>query len=129
MFQARKIKGELAFDAERFLNYLQTLKDGNYWIEIKRVSAKRSLQQNNYYWFCLRIISETSGHTPEELHEIYKRMFLLPQFIKYRGKELKMPNTTTKLNKGEFFEYMERISAEAADMGISLPEAKSFNPY
>src|SRR3990167_4162214 len=97
-------------------------KDGDYVLEIYRKNIKRSGQQNNYYWgVVLETISESIGHTSEELHEIFKRKFLPPQIVTYRGKEIKMPNTTTKLSTIQFSEYLAKIFIEAGELGISIP--------
>lgn len=91
-------------------------------VQIERVKAKRSNQQNAYLWGVVYpTISYDTGHTPEELHEIYKRMFLAPKYIRYNGKEIKLPRSTKNLNKIEFGEYLERIFAEAGSLGIHIP--------
>ena len=41
------------------------------------------------------------------------------------GKEIKVPSSTTELNKIEFGEYIEKIRAEVAPMGIVIPEANN----
>lgn len=82
----------------------------------------RSSQQNRYYWgVVLKTIAEHTGHTEMELHEVFKRMFLPPKIITYRGTQVRLPNSTTQANTLEFTDYLERIRAEAGIMGIEIP--------
>lgn len=93
-------------------------------VMVKRVTGTRSVPQNSYYFgVVLECISRTTGHSATELHEIFKRMFLPPIVTVYRGREIRMPGSTSRLNKSEFSEYVMRISAEAAQMGIEVPKA------
>lgn len=90
---------------------------------IRRVTGTRSVPQNSYYFgVVLKCVSRTTGHSPAELHEIFKRMFLPPVVSVYRGREMRMPGSTASLDKSQFAEYLMRISAEAASMGIEIPQ-------
>lgn len=114
----RKLKLDLR---DRFQEWLDQL-DGreiSLWIKPRR--KVRTLSQNAYYWVVLEIISKSTGHTPEELHEIFKRSFLPPRITVWRGKNIYMPKTTTILTKSEFGEYLEKIIREAAEMSIVIP--------
>jgi hypothetical protein len=83
----------------------------------------RSLNQNAYYWFCLGLISQSQGNTPEELHKIFKSMFCPRKYIKYKGKEVSMPKSTADMTVSEFMEYFDRVKQEASELGVLLPEA------
>jgi len=101
--------------------------NGKYQMSIERIKSKRSDNQNRYYWGAvLPEISAHTGHTIDELHEIFKRLFLPPIVVKYRGRDIKMPRSTTKLGKGDFVEYIMRISAEAGQLGITLPDPEDY---
>jgi hypothetical protein len=89
---------------------------------IKRETGTRSDSQNNYLWGVVyKVISDYNGDTVNSLHEYFKRTLLPPQFIKVMGKEIKIPASTTKLNKSEFAEYVMRIGAEVAPLGVIIP--------
>lgn len=95
--------------------------------ELGLVIAKRykdrSDRQNGYYWgVVLKIISDHTGHSTEELHEIFKRKFLPPRILTYRGTTFKVPMSTTESDTLEFTDYIERIRAEAGTMGITIPD-------
>lgn len=84
--------------------------------------STRSLRQNAYLWgFVYPIIAASTGNTTEDLHMAFKDMFLPRKFVKLGAKEIEVRKTTTDLTPGEFNEFIERICAEAATMGISIP--------
>ena len=94
-------------------------------MRIDRETGIRSFNQNSWYWgVVLKTISENYGHSAKELHEIYKRMFIPPKFIKYKNREIKLPQSTSDLSKNDFGEYIERIRAEVASDGIVIPDPK-----
>lgn len=96
--------------------------DKDVFVTIDTKSPKRSESQNNYYWgVVLPLISESTGHSINEMHEIMKRLHLPPKIVRYRGREIKMPNSTATLTKSDFVEYVERIKVEAADLGVNIP--------
>lgn len=104
--------------------YIASLPEGT---EVGLIIAKRqkdrSDRQNGYYWgVVLKLIAKDTGHTEEELHEIFKRKFLPPKVVTYRGVGIKMPSSTTEASTLEFTDYIERIRAEAGTMGITIPD-------
>src|SRR3990167_9701081 len=67
LFNAELKRGILKFNREAFLQHLQRLRDGRYWIEIKRVQAKRSNEKNKFWhghW--LPIIAQHFGYPDPE---------------------------------------------------------------
>lgn len=107
-------------------HHLEKWEDKKVWITVERVQSKRSLNQNAYYWVCLGIIAEHTGHSPEELHRIFKGLYLPRKETVLNGKKYMLTGSTTDLNKGEFVEYMMRVTAEAGDMGIALPSPDEY---
>ncbi len=91
-------------------------------VTIEKRTLPRSNQQNKYYWGAvLPVIAQETGHTEEELHEIYKRMFLPRKTIKYKDHEYPVPGSTTDCDISDFTAYVERVRAEAATLGINVP--------
>lgn len=109
---------------QKFQEYLTTLEGQEIRIVVKRKRFKaRSLNQNAWYWGAiLPEIAKHTGHTPEDLHEIYKKMFLPKRFTVYHDQEIELLPTTTTLTTAEFGEYIERIRGDAAEMGIVIPD-------
>ncbi len=113
-----------------FVKYLATLK-GLVSIQIVQRKAKRSLNQNAYYWVCLSIIGDELGYTKEEMHGIFGMMYLKEYTSITNGKtgeiiEIEMIRSTTTLNKVEFGEYLNRIIQWAAEMGVILLTPEEF---
>jgi len=80
-------------------------------VKIEVVKAKRSDSQNSYYWLYLGIIERETGNTAQDLHDLFKRKFLPPEFKNVLGIELKIPASTTKLSKSDFGTYLDKICA------------------
>lgn len=117
--------GKIVLDnPERLKNYLQSLKTKEIEITVGKRESLRSLRQNAYYWAYLGIISDATGDIQNDLHEYFKRALLPPRFIKVRGKEIKIPATTTKLDKKQFGDYLERI---CACTNIPIPDIESID--
>ncbi len=83
--------------------------------------AKRSLDQNSFYWLYLGVIANETGHTEEELHRIFKGLFLPKKPVVLKGKTYMLAGSTSDLNKPQFSEYMMRICAET---NVPIPETK-----
>ena len=139
-------------NSQAFKSAMQELKDGEVFVTVQRARATRSLAQNAYYWgVVVELISEDSGHTPDEIHEYLKQRFLpkrlaiangngvvaetepkglfrrVAQFL--FGHESTAPDTvviggsTTRLNKIEFGEYVSDIQRWAAEeLDIVMPD-------
>jgi hypothetical protein len=124
LFYAKSVNSELVFDNQKAIKeYLFSVNNKTLKVNIDKEYGVRSLDQNSWLWAGVyKPIADYTGNTETELHEVFKRMFLPPRFIKYRGKEIKIPNSTTKLNKLEFGDFVERIRVEVGQMGITIPE-------
>lgn len=107
---------------DRFNTWLATLK-GNVELIVRKTKSQRSGQQNRFYWAYLEIIAAETGHGPNELHEYFKRRHLPPRFAKILGHDIKLPATTTELNKAEFSAYIMGIEAET---GVPAPATESY---
>lgn len=88
---------------------------------------ERSNPQNKYYWsVCIGIISEHTGFTPEETHEILKYKFLKDgKLIKHRNGNIYtefFTKSTAQLDTKEFEEYLSQIRIWASsDLGAYIP--------
>jgi hypothetical protein len=92
-------------------------------VTVEKRKLNRSQRQNRYYWgVVLDLIAKETGHTTEELHEIYKRMFLPRKVIEYKKREIPVPTSTTDCDITDFHNYIERVRAEAASMNINVPD-------
>lgn len=96
--------------------------------KIEYVEETRSLSQNAYYWVYLDVIAGETGHTPKELHALFKRKFLPRTFKLVLGEHVEMEETTTELKKSEFTEYLDRIVA-LTNVPLPDPIAAGYLPH
>ena len=129
-FGAKLIEGKLKLEnPERFKQYLSRFKpEEELQVVVSKWKRQRSNQQNRYYWgVVLFTIALETGHTEEELHEVFKRMFLPKKFVKWNEKEIAMPGSTTEQDTLAFNQYIEKIIIEAGTLGISIPTPDEFS--
>lgn len=108
---------------------LASWKDGEVTVRIERAHATRSLPQNAWYWGCiLALLSEHTGYTVDEMHDVCKAKFIPKRLALQDGNgeiqgEYVIGGTTTRLNKIQFGEYCEAIRSWAAqDLGCVIPD-------
>lgn len=122
IFYGKSIKGNIVWDNNKALmEYLVSVEGKSLTIKIDREKTVRSHNQNSYYWFYLRLIANDTGHSEDELHQLFKRIFLPPEFKTILGTEVKIPRTTKNLSKWEFGQYLDKICAKT---GVPLPDVK-----
>lgn len=91
------------------------------------VSTIRSNEQNKYYWgVCVYLISEYTGFSTEETHEVLKHLFLRKEVIlkqKSGAYNIHITESTTQLTTGEFKRYLEEIQKWASEaLGLIIPD-------
>ncbi len=96
---------------------------------VRRRRAARSLQQNKYWWgVCVQLVSEHTGYTPEEVHDLAKQMFIPKRLAVADGNgeingEFVIGGSTREMNTQEFSEFTERFKQWAAeDLDIYIPD-------
>src|SRR4029078_816659 len=105
------------------------LKDGKYIVEINDYN-KRSDQQNRYYWGLVVPLVQKGIEdygtelTKEETHEFLKARFNVADLVNQdTGETINLPLSTTRLNKEQFGEYIEKIQRFGAEfLGIEIPD-------
>ena len=117
------MKGKLITETDRkglieYINKLILTKPF-YW-EIKRKVVRRSISQNRLERLWLACIEDETGTPADNLHDIFKEMFLEPEIVEWNGVEKKV-YTSRNLGTILFGVFLDRIQAEAGDMGIVLP--------
>lgn len=109
------------FNYKRFVQYLKENHGKEFRIEL--LVRTRSMSQNNLYWMYLDLIERETGNNANDLHEYFRRALLAPKTLKVMNKEIKVPMSTTELNKVEFSDYMEKICAET---GVPIPDTENY---
>lgn len=94
-------------------------------IEVHLVESTRSEQQNRYYWgVVIRLISEHTGFTADEVHEVFKKRFLTYK-KKYQGKIYEFTKSTTELKVSDMATYLDKVIKYATEhLGIIIPDAE-----
>lgn len=112
-FIAHIENGKLALNTpEAWKRYLLGFKDRTELVmDIDRKKNTRSLSQNRYYWLYLNVIETETGNDANDLHELFKRLFLPSTDRTILGTSIRLPASTTELSKHDFSEYMEKICA------------------
>ena len=100
---------KIQFKDENYIFNLDKFEDQDVDLIIKKQTSSRSDKQNRYYWAYLKIIEDETGNDSNDLHEFLKRKILPPVFITVLGQEIKIPASTTKLDKFQFTEYINKI--------------------
>jgi len=109
-------------DKKSFASWLSVHKDKKIVLQGKRYSKHRSNNQNSYYWgVVLKIISDSTGHTVDELHEALKFKFNR-KFVDLNGHNVPIGGSTTDMGTVDFEGYLESVRIWAAtEMGLSIP--------
>lgn len=124
IFYGKAKNGEIEWDNKNTVfKYLTSLEGKAIHCQIEQMKSKRTLDQNALYWMYLTIISRETGELESNLHEVFKRLCLPPQFITYKGRQIKIPGSTTKLSKSAMGEYLDRICAET---NVPIPDTEEY---
>lgn len=125
VFSGRITGGKLHVRGWRPLDW----RDCEVTITVEKKHAIRSLEANRYYFgVCLRLLSDHTGYTVDELHEWAKARFL-PKHVAILDDngtvvdDLVIGGTTTRLNRVQFYEFVEALRQFAAEkLDISIPD-------
>jgi hypothetical protein len=115
-------KGIIEWTNKRALfDYLLANDGVNMYATIDKVKNVRSLDQNAFMWVYLEIIAQETGNIADDLHRLFKGLFLPKKTIKVRGKSYTMSGSTTDLSKGEMTMYLDQICALT---NVPIPDPK-----
>lgn len=118
--KVEKRDGRVSLDTD--LDYLfSTLKNGSYSLILKRVSEKRTINQNDLMWMWFKCIENSTGTEKNDIYMYYCKKFLC-KVIRIGEKVEKVYETSSMLNTAQMTEFMNKIQADAAsELGIMLP--------
>ncbi len=108
---------------DRFRAHRKTLEGERIDLILRKRTSQRSDNQNRYYHgVIIKLLSESTGYTADEMHENLKRMFLS---TKDEHGLIRIGSTAT-LKTLEFKDYLDKIIRWAAiDLGVPIPEPDS----
>jgi len=135
IFKAKVINGNLIFNDNDKLNTYLLKFSANDSLEVilRKESKLRSLRQNRYYWaVIISMLSEELGHSEDEMHEIFKAMFLTNEVdlvTKTGNRHFNITKSTTELTTKKMEVYLEKIRMFAEmelDIFLPLPNEVDF---
>ena len=87
--------------------------------------SNRSTRQNSWLWACTTILSKELGYEKDKMHEIIKFKFLKREIVTDQGEVLEWIDSTAKLSKEDFAEFMEgliRWSIQTFNVSLPYPD-------
>jgi len=112
----------LVDDRARWRKALARFRGKRITLTLGRELRPRTLQQLRYlFGVVYALLSEWSGHTPEELHEAMKRRHLTEIKPLPNGEELVTTGSTTNQSTLTMAEFIDRVLADAAGWGVEIP--------
>ena len=129
-FKVKILDGNIQFKSdfhkELFHKWLAQYNDKEVSLLIDTDKSKRSDDQHRYlFGVYYRLISEETGHTTEELHSLFKGMFL-SEVREVLGNKVRVQTSSTTLSKSQFSEFIQDI---AHYTGIVPPNTEAHLGY
>lgn len=120
----RKLQTE--FDRTMVISYIQRLDIKKlHTVEVLQKKFNRSISQNSLYWLWLTCIEQETGNDRDELHELFKKKYIIPETKEVFGEELIFYTTKNK-DTSQFKEYLDKIQIFAnTELSITLPDPES----
>lgn len=93
-------------------------------VYVTNKKPKRTEQQNRYYWgVYLPAIAAETGNDVDDLHALFKGLFLSKGIAMVLGHKVRKAKSTTELSTGKFLEYIQRIEQLT---GVMAPPTDEF---
>lgn len=93
-----------------------------YEVVIRKKAKQRTTRQNRFYFGpVLECFSNWMGDTKDNLHKLFKVKFLGVEKTIVDGVELVEPKSSADLTVEEFGLFLDKVSATALTLGITLP--------
>ena len=108
-------------EANEAFTYLSQLSGKEAVVEIRKISPRRSLSQNNYLHLLLTAFGDYYGYTLEEAKTVYK--YLNKDIYYYRKRNLGFWRSSADLTKDEMTRSIDRFRQASAEQGYELPLA------
>jgi len=101
-----------------FEQFLATIK-GDHILTISSLYKARSSQQNKYmYGVVYKMISDQTGYSMEEVHDLMRMMFWSKEV-----QGVKVPRSTTEFSTIEMEDYLSKIRMFSSQkLGLYIPE-------
>jgi hypothetical protein len=110
-------------DRDMVISYLKRLDLKKlYTVDVIEKKATRTISQNSLYWLWLTCIEFETGNDRNELHDIFKKMWIEPKTVEKFGVKIER-FTTTDLNTIQFKYFLDHVQIFAStELTITLPD-------
>lgn len=98
-----------------------------YEVIVQPYNKKRSLRQNKLLWNMYKPISEYTGYTEEELHELFKAVCIGYDVFTFNGEQFLKPKSSTRLTVKGMTKMLEKIMIVGSFLEVNLPIPDSLN--
>lgn len=106
----------------RALEAIQGLDLAQPWeVVVRPFKPRKTDPQRNTLHLWLRVMADETGHSIEELKHYIKEEFLGFEETLVMGRPYRVLRSTEDLNRAEYADLLDRVSALAAELGIQLP--------
>lgn len=107
----------------QFARLLASMRQGPVSVDVAIARSRHSQKARGYYrGVVLKLVSEHTGYDPNELHELFKRMFTEPILREVCGKQVEFW-TTAEDDSQEFFDFVEACRRfSLTDLGVETPD-------
>jgi len=112
------------------IKYIQSLDINEpYEVIVQPYKKKRSSAQNRFLWKAYRYISDYTGYTEEELHELFKAACIGYDVFTFNGEKFLKPKTSTRLTVKGMTKMLEKVIlvANFLQVGLPIPDDYEFN--
>lgn len=106
-------------EAEEALKYLEHLIDKEHLVDVRRVSRRRSLRQNNYIHVTFGIFGLETGYTASEAKSLYKR--INKDIYVYEKNGNPFVRSSADLTKDEMNRSIDVWRNYAGEQGVNIP--------
>lgn len=128
-FFGKVSKGRIILDEpDTYRDYIFTLDDKRIELTVQKEQKDKSLPQTKYlFGIIYKAISETTGYTIEEVHQMMKSIFLKThkEVAKKRYTVIRSISELTTVEMSEYIENCKRWGA--TELQLNIPESNKFN--
>lgn len=111
-FKGLVFGGDIVADDEKsYRLYLASLEGKQVEAVVQAWRQRRTDRQHRFYRAYLNLIADETGNDANDLHSLFKKKFLPVMTREVMGEIVEIDPTTTKMERKDFSDYLEKISA------------------
>jgi hypothetical protein len=112
---------------DQYEAHLHTLDEKRIELIVQKEQKERTNQQSKYlFGVVYQLISEETGYSKEEVHEMMKSIYLKDNKV-VNNKRYTVIRSTSSLTTVEMVEYIENIKRwSSSELGLNIPDSNEF---